>query len=500
MSEFRQLKPVVVAVSVASAFALLSSVAVANSDGHHHKHKHHHRAIDDTPIQHVTPISAEAVKLNAALDQNQGGVVEGKRNRPDWAERINISGLINVDAIYQNRTPALYSTVADGDDNLSQFRLGYFGAEAEQINSGIRIADEADSRSANDIALADANLFVDACVNHWMTTHVALQFRDSNGLQSFRQFRKHSHFNVNDLDQVITTDDGDVEGPLNLSGLDFDDDHNIRVDEAYFTLGSLEENPFYLRAGRMYAPFGKYERYTVTDSLTKLLSMTSETMVQVGAVSNMGLSGSVFVFRGLSEGNDQDSATNGKIRVRNYGANIQFAQDFDTWLYSIGASYLFNMADVDFIRDGLVSSGHRFYDRSVPAWSLNADVIVGQFDASARYVTANREFDPTDITDGDNDDGAQPSAWSVDLGFAFDMMNRHSRLGLTYQQSEDAKNLGFLQVGLPKHRWGVDYQVNILNHTDLVFEVVHDKDYSEHHGGLGGSITTGTVRLSVAFA
>lgn len=497
MTEFRRLKPVVVAVSVASAFALLSNVAVANT---HHKHKQHHvsAAAPAPASQHVTPISAEAVKLNAALDQNQGGVVEGKRNRPDWAERINISGLINVDAIYQSRTPTLYSTVADGDDSLSLFRLGYFGAEADQVDSQNRIAKKADSHSANDIALADANLFVDACVNHWVNTHVALQFRDSDGLQALRQFRKDSHFDVRNADQVITTDDGDAEGPLNLSGIGFE--NHIRVDEAYLTLGNLEENPFYLRAGRMYAPFGKYQRYTVTDSLTKLLSMTSETMVQVGAVSNMGLSGSVFLFRGLAEDNASHDAANGKIRVHNYGANIQFAQDNGTWLYSIGAGYLHNMADVDFIRAGFETSGHHFYERAVPAWSLNADVTSGQFDASARYVTANREFDVVDVLDGDGDDGAEPSAWGVDVGYTFEMMNRHSRLGVTYQKSEDAKNLGFLQVGLPKHRWGVDYQVNVMNHTDLVFEVVHDKDYSESQGGLGGSNTIGTIRLSVAFA
>jgi hypothetical protein len=464
MTEFSKLKPVLAAVSVAAAMTFMSASAVAHS-----KHS----------------ISAEAVKLNATLDQNQGGVVEGIRNRPDWADRINVSGLINVDTTWQNRTPVV-TNVSNAPSGFESFyktpRLDYFG-EGEE---------------ANDIALADANVFVDARVNDWVNAHVALQFRQDNGLPALRRFFKDSHFDPKDLKQL---DSDSEEG--NADDL-FDElrHDRLRVDEAYFTIGDLERNPIYLRAGHFYVPFGDYQRYPMTDSLPKLLSMTSQTALQLGFVSDAGVSGAVYVFRGLPTDDTTHSYSDGRVRVRNWGAQVAYATDMGDQSYKVGFGYLHNMADVDYISAGLFSAGFGLYagkyHKDVGAISLYGDGRWGAFDAGVRYVGALEEFSLYDMPF--KDDGASPWAFSIDGGYTFALDNYHTRLGVTYQKSGDAKNLGPLWQGLPKQRYGLDYQINLLSHTDLAFELIRDRDYAVANGGTGRKVTIGTVRLSVAFA
>lgn len=487
MSEFRKLAPVLIAVSMASALIIVSPNVSAGDtvEGYHPAYAHPHHVA-------VTPISAEAVKLNAALDQNQGGVVEGKRNRPDWAERINISGLINVDAVMSNRTPEVEDF--NSLKLTTPYILNTFSSE----------------RSANDIALADANLFIDACVNRWTNTHIALLYRDGDGLQATRQFRKNDIYNPKDLLVRVWSNDSVQNFNVNSDGLRLADE-GLFVDEAYITIGNLERSPFFLRAGRQYVPFGDYERYTITDSFTKLLSMTSATALQAGYVADMGpgiFSSSVYAFRGLSQDNATHDATDGKIRVRNWGAHVAFAQDHEDYQFNLTAGYLHNMADVDFIAAGLrgrnqfsdLPSG--FYEEVVPAYSLRADGRMGPYDAGIRYVAALDEFAPTDVyyDDGLTEGPAKPKAVTVDLGYTFPLLNHESRVGITYQHSEEAKRLGPMLMGLPLTRWGIDYQINLLSRTDLAFELIDDKDYAEDHCGDDNHRVTGTIRLSVAFA
>jgi len=475
MSQFSKLKPVVVAVSIASAMVFANS-ALANYPNH------------------ITPISAEAVKMNAALDQNQGGVVEGVRNRPDWAERVNVSGLINVDAVVRSRTPVLRETGIQVDDEQEAVRLDQFGRK----------------KTATDIALADANIFVDAKVNDWVKAHVALESRDNRGLQTLQQFRK--GINVDEY-ALFDVDGDEIDGGLHedlnyLTNFENDDDYRLSVDEAYFTIGNLERNPMYLRAGRMYVPFGKYQRYQITDPLTKYLSATSATAVEFGAVSDSGLSGAVYGFRGLPRSNADHENSNGRIRVQSWGAQVAYAQEFgESCNYDFGFGYLNNMADVNFIRAGL---RHKFDDR-VGAFSFHGDLQLGVWDFGVRYVAALDEFNGEDtplLFDGDDNDDrdreAKPWAATFDVGYSFDAFDRHSRLGLTYQKSKHTRGLGPWFVGLPQTRYGAEYQINLLNHTDLVFDVHHDKGFAyrsddgEHHGGKG--VTVGAARISVAFA
>jgi hypothetical protein len=488
MTEFSKLTPMIIAVSMASALSFASDAAIAGDI--YHANKHHHKWVGQST--HVTPISAEAVKLNAALDQNQGGVVEGKRNRPDWIERINISGLINVDAVFSSRTPEVLD-FTDVKKN-TPYVLDAFGSD----------------RSANDIALADANIFVDACVNKWTTTHVAFLFRDHDGLQAIRQFRKGDVFDPKDLRVKLWSNNSVQNFNVNADSLGLPDE-GFFVDEAYITIGNLERSPFFLRAGRQYVPFGDYERYTMTDSFTKLLSMTSATALQAGYVADMGpgvFNGSVYAFRGLSQDNEFHDATDGKIRVRNWGAHVGYAQDSDNYQFNLTAGYLHNMADVDFISVGLRDRNEDettpadFYEEAVGAYSLRADASVGPFDAGVRYVAALDEFEPSDVfyDDEEVEGPAKPKAVTVDLGYTFDMMNHHSRLGVTYQHSKEAKRVGPMLMGLPQTRWGVDYQINLLNRTDLAFELINDKDYAVDNCGSDHHRTIGTVRLSVAFA
>lgn len=326
------------------------------------------------------------------------------------------------------------------------------------------------SRSSNALVLNNANLFVDAAINEWTNGHLAFLYQDNNATFNLHK----SKFGNNDV-----------------------------LDEAYVTVGNFAKSPVYFRAGRQYLPFGTYDRFPLVVNPTQLLTETSATAVQLGFVLPSGFYGSVYGLQGLRQAGDfrfdeESGKTDQRQKVRNGGANLGYAYNTDQMGFRIDVGYINNMADVDYITNGM--SGQ--YTDRVGGLSAGIDFRYTMFDFGARYVKALKRFNSSDIDATAYDSsthGIEPAAYGLTAGITFPVMAHQSRFGLGYQHSNDSANIGINGAGLPQNRYYGEYMVNISKWTDIGLAVVHDRHYNASIMN-GGSSTTGIARLSVKFA
>ena len=387
----------------------------------------------------------QVAKMEAVLNQHQKGSAAKQESAQtnDWANRITISGQIDV------------TTFWAADDHFRYQR---------------------NSNSNSGVELPNANIFIDAVVNDWVKAHAGL----------------HVDHNV------------DRDGLANVYDALYNYDSNSWMDEAYVTVGNFAQSPFYVRAGREYVPFGMYDRNSITPSLTQMLTQTRANALQAGFVTANGFNGAVYAFNGT----ELDKNV-GKRRVNNFGANLGFANSYNDVSYKASVGYIYNMGDVNYIHSGLESLTNPTgtQDHVVGGVSLDGSLQAGAFDASAHYVTALKKFHRAEVSYIDNSGfhGAKPSAWGVDAGYSFATAGHDSRLGVGYQRSSQANNVGpevlwVLHYAMPKQRYVAQYDVNVAKNTDLGFQVYHDLDTKSDDGGFGNKNTTGVVRLSVKFA
>lgn len=405
---------------VASLFILgfASTSAMAMSHGY---------TTDASAAAQLNEMKAKIAQMESILNVNQVGHFG---QRKTWTDRVTISGMINVDGTVANRAPVTYSK-----NHLSE------------------------------IAIRNANLFVDAEVSDWSRVHLGFLY------QTFNR-------NLYRLPTSVTTG-------------------NSLVDEAYIVLGNFTKSPLYLRAGRQYIQFGNYQRFQVTDSLTQLLSQTQATALDVGFVASNGFNFSLYTFRGLPKINDATNTT----RVQNYGANIGIAQTYNRFCYNLSVGYIRNILDADYIRQALPTG----YVRQISGLAVDGGITVGAFDLAAHYVSALQNFAVADgaytTNSGATFSGAKPSAWGVDAGYSFATLGHSSRIGIGYQGSRQAYGINRLSVagGLPRTRWLANYTVNVARNTDVGVEVYNDRDYGVSNLATGRNALVGVMRLAVRF-
>ena len=426
----------------------------------------HHHYVKKVVVQNqkvviqdqLTAMQAQMNQMEQVINQNGGGTqsmggtsLQSKlANSSDWYNAITVSGLINADGIYSNRTSTLaFSPTAQGPAG-STFGTG----------------------DSSDLVLTNADLFVDAQINCWTKAHVGLNYE-----------------NV----------------PVNI----VKDGTTTVLDEAYVTIGNFCENPFYFRAGKQYVNFGNYDRFAAVPTFTQLLSQTNAPAATVGFV-DQGFYGSIYGFRGLNRTNEFNPVTTfrpntGSQNVNNAGANLGFQMQNNGSGFNLQASYLNNMADVDYVSESIVNGGlssSQFFNNYVTrvgAMSLDATGNMGMFDAAAHYVSALGDFSRKDIlANGSMTTGARPSAMTVGAGVTFGMMGYSSHFGLDYQHSWQAENVGLF--GMPEARYEGTYNVNVSKNVNVGLDVFQDRRYDANHGGADQSATTGLLRLGVMFA
>lgn len=445
-------------------------------------------------------------KLDMILDRNQPG---GFDQPCGWTCRINVSGWINTDAYFANQPPVFVTpqSMNSGPDPFLLVR---------------DIAPPTQGR-ASDLFVNNANLFVDARVNNWVTANLSLVYASLSpapGLSSSSGTFCPSHGAYVIPASVL------VRAPLASNF----------IDTAYATIGNSQVSPLYFRVGKEYVPFGQYDPYAFmqSENPTQLFSAINAATAQLGFVIPNGFYGSVYTFAGnprFTQGNiypDQRTRNDVVERIQNGGVDLGYAYQTCNSKVNLNAGYIANIADSNF----LVSYYHNVRvesaaqgvaalpNQKTPAWNVNADVQWGPFDANAHYIDTTRNLAKPFLlgrasgspTIPDSDQYQKPAAWGVELGLTFPVVAHQSRLAVGYQGTKELQGL------LPQRRYYADYMVNIAKWVDLGFAVSHNKDYALGSGlvdfrasgstninntlplGTGHTSTVGQLRASIKFA
>jgi hypothetical protein len=281
-----------------------------------------------------------------------------------------------------------------------------------------------------------------------------------------------------------------------------EDETDLEVDLAMITIANPEVTPVFFRAGQFYMPFGAYETNLVSDPLTLEIGETRQTAAQLGFVYQ-GFSGSAYAFNG-------DNKVNGDDNINSWGANLAFAQEREDLTWSLGAGYINDLGDSDTLQDSVADNraarqleieelrpeeAEQFSldpTERIGGWTANLALVYRDFNLIGEYLSATERFDPDSLSF--KDQGAQPAAWNIELGYSFEVFGKESVAAVAYQGTSEAVNLE-----LPETRWALGWSIGLFDGTALSFEYAYDTDYSTGNGGTGKHSNAFVAQLAVEF-
>ncbi len=254
-------------------------------------------------------------------------------------------------------------------------------------------------------------------------------------------------------------------------------DDKVLVDDAHIILGNTDKFPLYLDAGRQYVPFGNFTTNMISDPLTVEIAETQETALQIGFKA-AGAYGSVFAFNGDTNEGGGDS------QIEQFGANIGYALERDSFSLDIGMSYMNSIGDSDGLGDILEEKDLLTADY-VDGIGAYAITHIGPVSLIGEYITAL-----DDIGNGTN---FQPMAFNIETGYDFNIRGLESTVAVAYQGTDDMAGY------LPESRFLGSFAIGIFPGTTFAVEWAHDKDYDKADGGTDESADAFTAQLAYEF-
>ena len=277
-------------------------------------------------------------------------------------------------------------------------------------------------------------------------------------------------------------------------------DDAIELDAATLTIAQ-PEGPWFLTGGQQGLPFGVYETNMISDPLTKEIGDTGQVSLVAG-FSPGDVHASFFVFDGINIPDDN-------ARITGHGGTIGYALGREGIEVSLDASYISNINDSDDVSEAIPewAAGKGipglFRPDRVPGWSASAQIRSGPVSLIGEYLAAGRELGKGQYLAPDGEwmnaelteaDIWKPSAWTLEAGYDFTLVDRDATIAVGYQATDDA-----FALGLPKTRMLAALSVGLFEQVGLAFEWARDDDYSMNEGGTGGRADTATVLLAAEF-
>ncbi len=328
-------------------------------------------------------------ELGERITQLEEKLKGGGGAGPDWLNRISLSGVIEVEAGFES--------------------LDFADPDAEDEDS-------------SDLALAAAELGIDAEISDYVSGFMLLLYEDGE---------------------------------------------DIAVDEVFLTLSGGDEMPLYLKAGEFYVPFGSFETNMISDPLTLEIGETHETALEVG-YEMAGFYCAAYLFNGDVDEDGEDND------IDNFGLNAGYAMENDAMSLDAGIGYINNLYDSNGLGDileGQMEEEEFGLDSYVGGIALHAVLNFGPVTLIGEYVGATD--DPEWNYPGVTEEGDKPSAWNAEVGYTFEMAGKETVVGVAYQGTDNMAD------ELPETRVVGAFAVGILDNTSLAFEYLHDEFESD---------------------
>lgn len=251
----------------------------------------------------------------------------------------------------------------------------------------------------------------------------------------------------------------------------------IFVSRGFVTIGNLDKSPFYVTAGQIFLPFGRYFSGLNTAPLTLSLARVKDQGVIVGyAKGNFSMQ--TYAYPGI-DGNTRSTAFHSGGVNANY--KIVFNPDINV---NLGSGVISNMTDAQGMRstgaDRPQFPGFTSFTGSdstypfvhyVPGADVHAEFNFWSNTLAGEFIGAARQFDAQDLSYNGN--GAQPQAMHLELLHNFKIQEHPSTVGVAYGRSWQA-----LGLNLPQNSYMAYFLTSPWKNTLVEVEYRHDDDYS----------------------
>ncbi|NNJ92895.1 MAG: carbohydrate porin [Gammaproteobacteria bacterium] len=276
----------------------------------------------------------------------------------------------------------------------------------------------------SDIYVATAELGVAAQVNDWVSAEIVLLYED----------------------------DGSHSG-------------EIDVDVATINIADPDSN-WFMTTGQYTLPFGNYSTNLVSDPITLDAGETSDVAFEFG-LSNSGLSGSIYAFRG-----DQES------EIKNYGLNLGYEAGNENFVFNGGLGWLNDISETNSVVDDATMMTNK-----AAGWTAFAQFDTGSFTIIGEYLAATESLDAYSTTD-------EPSFFNIEAALGFNAIGKPAVVAIGYQGSDEASSYA---GGMDEKRTLAALSMEIMDNTNIGIEYMKSEDYT------GADTDTVTGQLAVEF-
>ena len=256
----------------------------------------------------------------------------------------------------------------------------------------------------------------------------------------------------------------------------------------FINIGDLDESPFYLTAGQLFVPFGRYSTGMVSAPLTMIFSRTRTRPVIFGYKSQTDTGPFAAAYAYRSDTNLGNHAVG--------GFNWGYIANHHDFTGEIGASVISSVDDASgmqytgsvpgttFAGFASLSNGNENVQKT-PIGGIHTTISFDRYNLTGEWVTNLKSFREQDLSY--NGHGVLGSAGQVEAGVTFMSFNRPAGFYLGYQWTNE-----LLALNLPKNRFITTYNISIWKDTVESIEYRHDIDYGTNNFA-NGAAPTGSV-------
>ena len=254
----------------------------------------------------------------------------------------------------------------------------------------------------------------------------------------------------------------------------------------FINIGDLDESPYYLTAGQLYTPFGRYSTGMVSAPLTMIFSRTRTRPLIFGykSQSDSGPFAAAYAFRSDTDLGNHSAG----------GLNWGYIKNANDFTGEFGLSVISSLDDAAGIQyAGVNSTANTFsgfasvYNgnenvKKTPAGGLHTTISFDRYNITAEWISTLTSFRQQDLSY--NGQGAMGSAGQFEAGMTFIAFNRPAGLSLGYQWTNQ-----LLALNLPQHRFLGTFNISIWKDTVESLEYRHDIDYGSNNYANGAAPT-----------
>jgi hypothetical protein len=242
----------------------------------------------------------------------------------------------------------------------------------------------------------------------------------------------------------------------------------FKLDDARLVLGDTNESPLYFTLGYQYLPFGMYQPYSLTGSLTKELEEVQSTLLGLGYQQSD--------FYGLLYLYGQSGKVNNESRRippdgSNHGLELGYHwKDFHNGFQG-HLTYLSNFREISLINNLSPKNLNR-----IDALSTHLNYYHGQYGALVDYVFSTGKFNSASMSYDNND--ASPRAAFAEAYVRFHTNTLPSSIGLGYGRSWET-----LALQMPHYRLLTNYAILLNKHLSMQLQYTLAHNYGSSHTG-----------------